>query len=46
MGARVDIRVHPEGDRRPSCEPPCDAGHPLELGRRFQVQAADAALQG
>ena len=45
MRARVDIRVDAQRDRRRAPKPLRDARHALQLGFRFEVDAADAVRE-
>ncbi len=45
MGARVDVRVDADGDRRALAARRCDLGQGLELGLGFDVEAADAFVE-
>ena len=45
MGLRVNVRVHPYGERCPEAKAPRGAGESLELGLGLYVEAEDAGLQ-
>ena len=45
MGLRVDVRVHPDGERGPQAEASRGAGEGLKLGLGLDVEAENAGLQ-